>query len=294
MTYQIQTAENAVVMEGKQGVTLTSPEGGIVLLANGLKEEEDPTTNVKTKESLGYLIMESNNLALLKAGADNFVAIYEKNKNGETTGGMVDIHSNSKGAVNLSVHDSTGKALNTALTITDGKAHLGVFTAASTERLHVEKGLIKLASSVGAGPASKDLGKVEVTPAKVTIECMQSTMEVTVDGFDFKNAANTFEMHLNTDKFEVKGAKGVFMLQIDLKTNKCEIRGLQVMIESTIQTAITNLENKYQLNAIGTTETAIGELKKQVEALEKFQATIATNATQGISNQGNGVAIHSK
>ena len=183
MPSKVQHADGVISLEGKDGVVLASDEAGLSFVAPG----DD-----------SYIVLDTKNLAILKAG-DNSVAIYDDKVNG----GMIDIQANSKDAVNVAVQN--GATQNTALTITDGKAHLGVFKVANFDRLHVESGKTVIESSAGvANGVATELGMVEVTPTKVTIKCLESTMVVDVNGFTWQNAAQTFKMVLQTSKFSVE------------------------------------------------------------------------------------------
>lgn len=261
--HKVESVDGVVGLEGEDGVILASKEAGLSFVAPG-------------KDS--YIVLDTKNLAILKAG-DNSVAIYDDT----ATGGMIDIQANSNGAVNVAVQN--GATQNTALTITDGKAHLGVFTPATHERLHVEKGKITVESAVGTPALYTELSKVEVTPSKVTLECCKSTMEVTVDGFDFKNAANTFEMHLNSAIFQVKGAGG-FLFEMDIVKQELAITGLKVAVESIMQTTIHTIENTIKVRADKIEADALLALQK-VEAAKKETTTLKQDNAQAIRDLQN-------
>jgi len=258
---KVEQVDGVMGLDGKKGVVLASTEGGLSFVAPGEKS---------------YLLLDTKNLAVYKAG-DNSVAIYDD----KATGGMIDIQANSNGAVNVAVQN--GATQNTALTITDGKAHLGVFTLATHERLHVEKGKITVESAVGTPALNTALSKVEVTPSKVTLECCKSTMEVTVDGFDFKNAANTFEMHLNSTRFQVKGAGG-FLFEMDMVKQELEITGLKIAVESIMGTTIKTLENEINTKITGITTSAT-TMQNKIEAIQNDQTIVRKTDIQALENR---------
>jgi hypothetical protein len=261
MPSKVQHVDGVISLEGKEGVVLASDKGGLSFVAPG-------------KDS--YLVLDTKNLAILKAG-DNSVAIYDD----MATGGMIDIQANKKSAVNLAVQD--GLIQNTALTITDGKAHLGIFNAANFDRVHVEGGKVALESAVGPVAASKELGMVEVTPTKVTIKCLESTMEVDVNGFTWQNATKTFKMVLQTSKFSVEDITKNNKFEIDLSTQKVTIGGVNLATESLIQTKINNLENYVKVDVAQVQTQALGALKSQVEAMEQSQATLIKQNSDAIA-----------
>lgn len=260
MPSKVQQVDGVLNLDGKEGVVLASTGGGLSFVA--------PAEG-------SYLVLDTKNLAILKAGP-NSVAIYDH----PLEGGMIDIQANKEGAVNLAVQD--GATQNTALTVTDGKAHLGVFNIASFDRLHVEKGKITLESSVGSVAASTELGMVEVTPTKVTIKCMKSTMEVDVNGFTWENAAKTFKMALQTDKFLVSDTTEKNMFEIDLTKQTVSMKGMRLELDSAIQTTIENLENKINLNVAEIKREAI-TTTQLTDAIEQVKTTIRQETTQAIT-----------
>jgi hypothetical protein len=256
MPSRVEHVDGVVSLEGKQGVVLASNEAGLSFVAPG-------------KDS--YLVLDTKNLAILKAG-DNSVAIYDNN----ITGGMIDIQADAKGAVNLAVQDGTTQ--NTALTVTDGNAHLGVFNVAKFDRLHVEAGKIALESSVGPVGASTKLGTVEVTPTKVTIKCLESTMEVDVNGFSWENAAKSFQ----TSKFCVQDKMGTNKFEIDLLNQTITLTGLKLDLQSTIEASIRTLENKLTTGIASIEQKGI-QIKNDAEALIQDQSTLINANTDAIS-----------
>jgi hypothetical protein len=258
MANKVSEADGVVVLTGKEGIVLTSAEGGMSFDSTG---------------DQSYLILNTQNLAYLTAGK-NSVAIYDD----KITGGMIDIQANPKGAVNLAVQD--GPTQNTALTITDGEAHLGVFNVANFDRLHVKSGKVTLESSAGPVAGSKALGKVEVEPDKVTISSMKSKMEVDVNGFTFEPTAGTIALKLTTTEFSVAATNGS-KFKIDLTTGKVEIKALMVDIESKIETSIKTLENEINTKITGIESKAITK-KQLTEAIKRAKTTIKQETTQAI------------
>lgn len=262
MPSKVQHVDGVISLEGKEGVVLASDKGGLSFVAPG-------------KDS--YLVLDTKNLAILKAGK-NSVALYED----DITGGMIDIQADTKGAINLAVQD--GSTQNTALTITDGKAHLGVFKVATFDRLHVESGKSVIESAAGvANGVAQGLGMVEVTPTKVTIKCLESTMEVDVNGFTWQNAAQTFKMVLQTSKFSVEDTTKNNKFEIDLLTQKVTIGGVNLATESLIETKINNLENYVKLGVAEVQTQALAALKTQVEAMQQSQASLIDQNTTAIA-----------
>lgn len=261
MPDKVQHVDGVISLEGKDGVVLASNEGGLSFVAPG-------------KDS--YLVLDTKNLAILKAG-DNSVAIYDDT----TNGGMIDIQANKKGAVNLGVQDGATK--DTAVTITDGKAHVGVFKLGTFDRLHVEIGKVSLESAVGTVALQTDLGKVEVEPEKVTISSMKSKMEVNLNGFTFEPAAGTIALKLTTTEFSVVAKSGT-EFKMDLTTGEVSIKGLKVAVSSTIETAITNLENKIKTEIEGITNSAV-KMQDIADAVASFKTTLENNTIQGILNR---------
>lgn len=262
MPSKVEQVDGVMGLDGKKGVVLASTEGGLSFVAPG---------------EHSYLVLDTKNLAVLKAG-DNSVAIYDD----EINGGMIDIQANSKGAVNLAVQ--YGQVKVTALTITDGKAHLGAFLPGIYDRFYVEKGKSVIESATGVvNGVSKELGMVEVTPTKVTIKSMESTMEVDVNGFMWQNAAKTFKMVLQTDKFSVADITGLNKFEIDLKAQTVSMKGMKLELDSTIQTTIENLENKIDLNVAEIKKNAI-TMKQVTDAIEQAKTTIKKETTQAIND----------
>lgn len=260
--HKVQQVDGVLNLDGKDGVVLASTEGGLSFVAPG-------------KDS--YLLLDTKNLAVLKAG-DNSVAIYDD----EITGGMIDIQANSKGAVNLAVQD--GPTQNTALTITDGEAHLGVFKVGNLDRLHVESKKVTLESSAGTVAASIDLGMVEVTPTKVTIKCLESIMEVDVNGFSWQNATKSFKMVLQTSKFSVEDMTKNNKFEIDLSTQTVTIGGMQLMTEAMVKSEFKVLENYMTITAMDAQIKALAALKVKVEALQELEATFIKEKTAAIKD----------
>jgi len=259
---KVEQVDGVMGLDGKKGVVLASTEGGLSFVAPGEKS---------------YLLLDTKNLAILKAG-DNSVAIYDDKVNG----GMIDIQANSKDAVNVAVQN--GATQNTALTITDGKAHLGVFNAAKFDRLHVESGKVTLESSVGPVGASTELGMVEVTPTKVTIKCLESIMEVDINGFMWENAAKSFKMVLQTSKFSVEDISKNNKFEIDLPSQTVSISGFKLATESLIQTEIKNLEDNINLEIGGIKSTAV-TMQKVAEAVDKATSTLEQITIKAISDR---------
>jgi len=260
---KVEQVDGVMGLDGKKGVVLASTEGGLSFVAPGEKS---------------YLLLDTKNLAILKAG-DNSVAIYDDKVNG----GMIDIQANSKDAVNVAVQN--GATQNTALTITDGKAHLGVFKVANFDRLHVESGKTVIESSAGvANGVATELGMVEVTPTKVTIKCLESTMVVDVNGFTWQNAAQTFKMVLQTSKFSVEDKTKKNKFEIDLSTQTVTISGFKLATESFIQTEIKNLEDNINLEIGGIKSTAV-TMQKVAEAVDKATSTLEQITIKAISDR---------
>jgi hypothetical protein len=259
---KVEQVDGVMGLDGKEGVVLASTKGGLSFVAPGDKS---------------YLLLDTKNLAVLKAG-DNSVAIYDDT----VTGGMIDIQANSMGAVNVAVQN--GATQNTALTITDGKAHLGIFNTAKFDRVHVEGGKVALESSVGPVAASKELGMVEVTPTKVTIKCLESTMEVDVNGFSWQNAAKSFKMVLETNKFFVQDLSTQNKFEIDLSKQTVSITGVKLATESLIQTQIKNLENKITVDVATLQASALAALVTKVEGMIKGEAALLNNRITAIEN----------
>ena len=261
MSNNVQSVDGVIGLEGKDGVVLASAEGGLSFVAPG-------------KES--YLVLDTKNLAILKAG-DNSVAIYHDT----VTGGMIDIQANKDGAVNLAVQNGT--TVDTALTITDGKAHVGVFNAANFDRLHVESGKVTLESSVGPVAGSTALGKVEVKPDEVLLSSLKSVMKVGLDGFEFSPAANTIALKLTTKEFSVVAKNGT-ALKIDLITGKVEIKALMVEIESSIETKLKTLENTINTNITGI-KTSATTMKNRIEAIQNDQTIVRKTDIQALEQR---------
>jgi len=239
MPSKVEQVDGVMGLDGKKGVVLASTEGGLSFVAPG-------------KDS--YLLLDTKNLAVLKAG-DNSVAIYDDT----VTGGMIDIQANKDGAVNLAVQD--GATQNTALTITNGKAHLGVFKVGTFDRLHVESGKSVIESAAGvANGVAKDLGMVEVTPTKVTIKCLESIMEVDVNGFSWQNATKSFKMVLQTSKFSVEDISG-----------------------------IKTLENQINLDIAQVKIDALAAIQNNVDAIKKDQAAFTQLTTKAIADLKSGL-----
>ncbi len=261
--HKVQQVDGVLILDGKDGVVLASSKGGLSFVAPG---------------EHSYLLLDTKNLAVLKAG-DNSVAIYDDT----ATGGMIDIQANKKGAVNLAVQD--GPTQNTALTITDGKAHLGVFKVGTFDRLHVESGKSVIESAAGvANGVAKNLGMVEVTPTKVTIKCLESTMEVDVNGFTWQNAAQTFKMVLQTSIFSVEDMTKNNKFEIDLSTQKVTIGGMQLMTESMVKSEFKVLENYIKITAMDAQIEALAALRSKVEAMQESQATFIKENTAAIKD----------
>jgi len=263
MAHVYKQTDEVLSLTGDTGIHLASKKGGLSFDSDG-------------DES--FVILSTKNLALLRAGK-NSVALYED----KLTGGMIDIQGHPDGAINLAVQEATVK--NTALTITDGQAHLGVFKPAAFDRFYVENGKSVIESSVGVpnGPATK-LGKVEVTPTKVTISNLESKMEVDLDGFTWENTAKTFKMVLKTTKFSVEDSLGTNKFEIDLATQTVTIKGMKLELDSTIQTFIQNLENKITIDVATAKAEAIAEIKNQADAIKSDQATINKQNTDAIAD----------
>lgn len=262
MSNNLTKVDDLLGLDAKNGIYMGSDEGGISLVCPG-------------KDS--FFVMETKNLAILKAG-DNSVSIYDD----EVNGGMVDIQADAKGAVNLAVQE--GAKQNTALTITNGDTHLGVFGTGQFNRVHVEKDKVKIESSAGAANlAAKELGMVEVTPTKVTIKCLESIMEVDVNGFNFVNATKTFEMHLNTSNFIVKSTAGQ-ELKMDLKTGNLSIKSITIENESIADYVIKVVEEKLNIKPGGIDLNGLAEIKTEVEAFKISQETMHKNHTKAISD----------
>ncbi len=265
MSNNVQSVDGVIGLEGKDGVVLASAEGGLSFVAPG-------------KDS--YLVLDTKNLAILKAG-DNSVAIYHDT----LTGGMIDIQANKDGAVNLAVQN--GDTVDTALTITDGKAHVGVFNAANFDRLHVESGKVTLESSVGPVAGSTALGKVEVKPDEVLLSSLKSVMKVGLDGFEFSPAANTIALKLTTKEFSVV-AKNGSALKMDLISGEVSIKGLKVAVSSTIETAIKNLENEIQLKIDGIINKAVTQ-KHITDAVATANSTLEQTTIKAILDRLTGL-----
>ena len=261
MPSKVQHVDGVISLEGKEGVVLASDKGGLSFVAPG-------------KDS--YLVLDTKNLAILKAGK-NSVALYED----DITGGMIDIQADTKGAINLAVQD--GSTQNTALTITDGKAHVGVFNAANFDRLHVESGKVTLESSVGPVAGSTALGKVEVKPDEVLLSSLKSVMKVGLDGFEFSPAANTIALKLTTKEFSVVAKNGT-ALKIDLITGKVEIKALMVEIESSIETKLKTLENTINTNIKGI-KTSATTMKNRIEAIQNDQTIVRKTDIQALEQR---------
>ena len=261
MPSKVQHVDGVISLEGKEGVVLASDKGGLSFVAPG-------------KDS--YLVLDTKNLAILKAGK-NSVALYED----DITGGMIDIQADTKGAINLAVQD--GSTQNTALTITDGKAHVGVFNAANFDRLHVESGKVTLESSVGPVAGSTALGKVEVKPDEVLLSSLKSVMKVGLDGFEFSPAANTIALKLTTKEFSVVAKNGT-ALKIDLITGKVEIKALMVEIESSIETKLKTLENTINTNIKGI-KTSATTMENRIEAIQNDQTIVRKTDIQALEQR---------
>ena len=257
--------DGVAALDGKQGVVVASSEGGLTFIAPSDKS---------------YLILDTKKFALLSAGR-NSVAIYDYDDPATATSGMIDIQADTKGAVNLAVQDGTTQ--NTALTVTDGKAHLGVFNTAKFDRLHVENGKVTLESSVGAVAASTQLGMVEVTPSKVTIKSLESTMTMDVNGFKFQPAAGTIALKLTTKVFSVEATNGS-ALKIDLLTGKVEIKALMVEIESSIKTSLKTLESSIDTEITGIKNGA-ATMKTDIEAIQKDKTIIRKTDIQALEDR---------
>jgi|GEM_PF-1802057 len=242
--------DGVAAIDGKQGVVVASSDGGLTFTAPGQDS---------------YLILDTKNLAILKAG-DNSVAIYDD----QATGGMIDIQAVKKGAVNLAVQD--GATQNTAVTITDGKAHVGVFNVANFDRLHVESGKVILESSVGPVASSTALGKVEVKPDEVILSSLKSEMKVGLGGFEFSPAAGTIALKLTTTEFSVVAQNGS-AIKIDLTNGKVEIQALMLEIESKIKTNIKTLENDINTEITGI-KTSAAIMKTDIEAIQNDQTIV--------------------
>jgi hypothetical protein len=258
MANKVSEADGVVVLTGKEGIVLTSAEGGMSFDSTG---------------DQSYLILNTQNLAYLTAGK-NSVAIYDD----KITGGMIDIQADTQGAVNLAVQD--GATQNTAVTVTNGEAHVGVFKVGTFDRLHVVEKKVTLESAVGPVAVPTNLGKVEVEPDKVTISSLKSKMEVNVDGFTFEPAAGTIALKLTTKVFSVEATNGS-ALKIDLLTGKVEIKALMVDIESKIGTSIKTLENEINTKITGIESKAITK-KQLTEAIKRAKTTIKQETTQAI------------
>jgi hypothetical protein len=262
MGHVFQQAKEVLSLTGDQGIHLASKEGGLSFDSDGANS---------------FVILSTKNLALLRAGK-NSIALYEE----AATGGMIDIQGDEKGAVNLAVQE--GATQNTAVTVTNGEAHVGVFKIGTFDRLHVKKENVTLESSAGTLAGGKALGMVEVTPTKVTIKCMESTMEVNADGFMWENAAKTFKMILKTGKFSVSDTAGNNMFEIDLIKQKVSMTGLKLDLEATIENKISALENKVMVDVNGVKQTAVAVLESKVEAIKTAQETINQETTKAISD----------
>jgi hypothetical protein len=268
MPSKVEQVDGVMGLDGKKGVVLASTEGGLSFVAPG-------------KDS--YLLLDTKNLAVLKAG-DNSVAIYDDT----VTGGMIDIQANKDGAVNLAVQD--GATQNTALTITNGKAHLGVFKVGTFDRLHVESGKSVIESAAGvANGVAKDLGMVEVTPTKVTIKCLESIMEVDVNGFSWQNATKSFKMVLQTSKFSVEDISGMNKFEIDLTKQTVSMTGLTLDLESTIKAQIKTLENQINLDIAQVKIDALAAIQNNVDAIKKDQAAFTQLTTKAIADLKSGL-----
>ena len=261
MPSKVQHVDGVISLEGKEGVVLASDKGGLSFVAPG-------------KDS--YLVLDTKNLAILKAGK-NSVALYED----DITGGMIDIQADTKGAINLAVQD--GSTQNTALTITDGKAHLGVFKVATFDRLHVASGKVTLESSVGPVAGSTALGKVEVKPDEVLLSSLKSVMKVGLDGFEFEPAAGTIALKLTSTEFSVEAKNGT-ALKIDLITGKVEIKALMVEIESSIETKLKTLETSINTNIKGI-KTSAATMKNRIEAIQNDQTIVRKTDIQALEQR---------
>jgi hypothetical protein len=185
-------------------------------------------------------------------------------------------------AVNLAIQD--GAKQNTALTITNGDTHLGVFGPGQFNRVHVEKDKISIESSAGAANlAAKKLGMVEVTPTKVTIKCLDSTMTLDVNGFTFEPAARTIALKLTTSEFSVVAQNGS-ALKMDLISGEVSIKGLKVAVSSTIETAIKTLESEIQVKIDGISSTAVTR-RELTDAVATAKATLEQTTIKGISDR---------
>jgi hypothetical protein len=253
-------ASGYIVIAGSQGVYLNSGKGGFHL-------------NLPDKQA--FFMVDTKNLASIQT-EKGFINIVDDGKQG-----MVDIQADD--LVNLAVLDSTNTQF-TGVNIVDGKTHIGVFGTASFDRLHVESKKIKLESSAGIPTAATPLGLVEVTPSKVTIKCMESIMEVDVNGFSWQNAAKSFKMVLETNKFFVEDISKQNRFEIDLNSQTVSMTGVKLATESLIQTEIQTLENKITLTVADLRLKALAALQTKVEGMIKDEATLLSNRITAIEN----------
>ena len=247
-----------VVISGAKGVYLHSKEGGYHL-------------NQPGDES--YFIVDTKNLACIRT--QKGINIVD-----DGSEGMVDIQADD--LINLAVMNSANTQF-TGLNIVDGKTHIGVFGVGTFDRLHAKSGEIKLESSAGVPNAAANLGLVEVTPSKVTIKCMESIMEVDVNGFELKPAAKTFGMKLTATEFSVSDKLGQ-SFKIDLTSGRVTIGGMQVAIEAKIAADISTAENKIKTDIAKIQQDAIAVLEDKVEAIKKAQNTVNDTNTQAITD----------
>lgn len=221
------------------------------------------------------IILDTKNFALLKAG-ENCVALYDNGVNG----GLVSIQGHDKGAVNLSVQNENKR--NTALTITEGEAHLGVFNrdgGDQFDRVHVKQSEIKLQSSKGTIAVPTDQSSLTITPSSIVIKSMNSQLTLEQDGFNLKNAAGTYELKMNSTEFSVTG-QGGFLFRIDLANKNVQIQGLEVTINA--------LENEIKLSADKLIERIVA-LDNRIQGIEQIQSTLSKSSQDAIGQMKAGV-----
>jgi hypothetical protein len=219
------------------------------------------------------IILDTKNFALLKAG-ENCVALYDSGDDG----GLVNIQGHHKGALNLSIQDENVR--NTALTITEGKAHLGVFSTSKFDRVHVEQGKVTLQSGLGTIDVPTDLSSLTITPSSIVIQNRTSVLTVEQDGFNLKNAAKTFELKMNSTEFSVTGQKGN-LFKIDLTEQKITFKGLQIEVEAQMEVRLQALENNISLNA-ATLKQQVVTLDGNYQALQREQVALRQMVTEGL------------